>query len=162
LPTATSHDTGSSVDGPAGARPPAEVHLADLRGFDLVVPPRKDAPGAHDDLLAACRRHGWAPAAVHEARHPQFALGLVLAGTAVALAPRTDDSAGVTWRPLVGEPLRRTSCVWRRARDPDHARAIADFTAVATAVLRTEAAMTPLDGVPARRVVPRPSSGFLA
>ncbi|WP_433467151.1 LysR family transcriptional regulator [Spirillospora sp. CA-128828] len=140
-----------------------EVHLADLGARDLVVPPRGEAPGAHDELLAGCRRHGYAPAAVHEARHPGFAHGLVLAGTAVAIAPRTDDTAGVTWRPLVGEPLAwRTSCAWRRAGDPDHARAIADFTAVATAVLRDEADMTPLDGAPTRRVVPRPSSGFLA
>ncbi len=150
---------------PAGADLAAspEVHLADLGGRDLVVPPREEAPGAHDELLAGCRRHGYAPAAVHEARHPQFALGLVLAGTAVALAPRTDDAPGVTWRPLVGEPLAwRTSCAWRRTRDPEHARAIADFTSVATAVLRREAGMAPLDAAPARRVVPRPSSGFLA
>ncbi|MGP4026678.1 LysR substrate-binding domain-containing protein [Actinomadura sp. 3N407] len=150
-----------SVGSPLVASP--EVHLADLGGRDLVVSPREESPGAHDELLAACRRHGYAPAAVHEARHPQFALGLVLAGTAVALVPRVDDTAGVTWRPLVGEPLAwRTSCVWRRAADPEHARAIADFTAVATAVLRREAGMTPLDGAPVRRVVPRPSSGFLA
>ncbi|WP_279436314.1 LysR family transcriptional regulator [Actinomadura sp. 7K534] len=140
-----------------------EVHLADLGGRDLVVPPREEAPGAHDDLLASCRRHGYAPDAVHEARHPQFALGLVLAGTAVALVPRVDDTTGVAWRPLVGEPLAwRTSCIWRRAGDPEHLRAITDFVAVATAVLRREAGMTPLDAAPARRVVPRPSSGFLA
>ncbi|TDC87302.1 LysR family transcriptional regulator [Actinomadura sp. 7K507] len=150
---------------PSGARLAAspEVHLADLGGRDLVVSPREEAPGAHDDLLAACRRHGYAPADVHEARHPQFALGLVLAGTAVALVPRVDDTPGVTWRPLAGEPLAwRTSCAWRRAADPEHARAIADFTAVATAVLRSEAGMAPPDAAPARRVIPRPSSGFLA
>ncbi|WP_207944584.1 LysR substrate-binding domain-containing protein [Actinomadura rubrisoli] len=147
----------------------AGVPLADLAGRDLVVFPRAEAPGAHDELLASCRRHGYAPPAVHEARHPQFAVGLVLAGTAVALVPRTDDLAGVTWRPLLGEPLAwRTSCAWRRAsgpgraRDPERALAIADFTAVATAVLRGEAGMTPLDGAPARRVVQRPASGFLA
>jgi DNA-binding transcriptional LysR family regulator len=140
-----------------------EVHLADLAGHDLAVFPREEAPGTYDELLAACRRHGYAPPAVHEARHPQFAQGLVLAGTAMALVARTDDAAGLTWRPLLGEPLTwRTSCTWRRARDPDQARAIADFTAVATAVLRREAGMTPLDGAPARRVVQRPASGFLA
>ena len=150
---------------PAGAdlADAAEVHLADLGGRDVVLPPRTEAPAAHDDLLATCRRHGYAPAAVHEARHPQFALGLVLAGTAVALVPRTADAAGAVWRPLVGEPLiRRTSCAWRRTRDPEHARALTDFAAVATAGLRREAGMTPLDAAPARRVVPRPSSGFLA
>ncbi|GAA2166874.1 LysR family transcriptional regulator [Actinomadura napierensis] len=147
----------------AGLAASPEVHLADLGGRDLVVFPREEAPGAYDEVLAACRRHGYAPPAVHEARHPQFALGLVLAGTAVALVPRTDDTAGVTWRPLVGEPLAwRTSCAWRRTRDAEHERAIADFTAVATEVLRREAGMAPLDGAPARRVVARPSSGFLA
>ncbi|MES9537272.1 MULTISPECIES: LysR family transcriptional regulator [unclassified Actinomadura] len=150
-------------DGAAEPGAPPEVHLADLGTREVVVPPREEAPGAHDELLAGCRRHGYAPAAVHEARHPGFALGLVLAGTAVALVPRTDDTAGAAWRPLAGEPLAwRTSCAWRRARDPEHARAIADFTAVATAVLRDEAGMAPLDRPPARRVVPRPSSGFLA
>ncbi|XRQ11457.1 LysR family transcriptional regulator [Actinomadura welshii] len=158
----TSHPDTSLPDAPLPDAP-HEVHLADLGGRDLVVFPREEAPGAYDDLLAACRRHGYAPGAVHEARHPQFALGLVLAGTAVALVPRTADSAGVTWRPLAGEPLMwRTSCVWRRAADPEHERAIADFVAVATAVLRREAGMAPLDGAPARRVVTRPSSGFLA
>ncbi|WP_329250119.1 LysR family transcriptional regulator [Actinoallomurus sp. NBC_01490] len=141
----------------------AEVHLADLSGQDLAVFPRDEAPGTHDELLATCRRHGYAPPAVHQARHPQFALGLVLAGTAVALVPRTEDTGGATWRPLLGEPLIwRTSCVWRQSRDPDQAGAIADFTTVATAVLRREAAMTPLDAAPARRVVQRPASGFLA
>ncbi|MEV5704100.1 LysR family transcriptional regulator [Actinoallomurus sp. NPDC052274] len=141
----------------------SEIHLADLAGHDLVVFPREEAPGTYDESLATCRRHGYAPPAVQEARHPQFALGLVLAGTAVALVPRTDDAAGATWRALLGEPLTwRTSCAWRRARDPEQARAITDFTAVATAVLRREAGMTPLDGAPTRRVVQRPASGFLA
>jgi DNA-binding transcriptional LysR family regulator len=134
-----------------------EVHLADLAGRDLVIFPRDEAPGAYDELLVTCRRHGYDPPAVHEAGNPQFALGLVLSGTAVALTPRTAETAGVTWRPIAGEPLTlRTSCAWRRD-DP----AIAEFTAVATAVLRREAAMTAIER-PARRVVPRPASGFLA
>ncbi len=126
-----------------------------LPGADLSPPPRCTSPtsaAATSSSRRARRRpartttcsraaRAYAPAAVHEARHPQFALGLVLAGTAVALVPRTDDAPGVVWRPLVGGPLAwRTSCAWRRARDPEHARAIADFTAVATAVLRREMA----------------------
>ncbi|WP_067457099.1 LysR family transcriptional regulator [Actinomadura macra] len=144
----------------------AEVHLGDLGERDLVVPPREEAPGSHDELLAACRRHGYAPPAVHEARNAQFAVGLVLAGTAVALVPAggAAGTAGVTWRPLAGEPLSlRTSCAWRAPEGglapPD---GVADFAAAATAVLRREAGMAPLDRAPIRRVVPRPSSGFLA
>ncbi|WP_242900856.1 LysR family transcriptional regulator [Actinomadura terrae] len=147
---------------PDGAAPAGEVRLADLDAHDLVTFPREEAPGSYDELLAACRRHGYAPPAVHEARHPQFAVGLVLAGTAVALVPRPADgpTPGVVWRPLAGEPLSlRTSCAWRTPDPPD---GVADFAAVATAVLRREAGMTPLDRAPARRVVPRPSSGFLA
>ncbi|HEY3687277.1 MAG TPA: LysR substrate-binding domain-containing protein [Streptosporangiaceae bacterium] len=140
---------------------PEPVHLADLAGRDLVVFPRTDAPGAHDDLLTACRRHGYDPPAVHEARQPQFAAGLVLAGTAVALAPRAAAPPEVAWRPLAGAPLTwRTSCA-HRVGVADR-EAVADFESVATAVLLGEAAMTPLDTTPARRVVTRPASGFLA
>ncbi|WP_433336647.1 LysR family transcriptional regulator [Spirillospora sp. CA-294931] len=145
---------------PLAASP--EVHLADLAGHDLVAFPREEAPGMYDELLAVCRRHGYDPPGVHEARNPQFALGLVLAGSAVALAPRAEDGA-VAWRPLLGEPLTwRTSTAWRRGGEPARERAVADFTAVATAVLRDEAGMTAVAESRARRVLPRPASGFLA
>ncbi|SEG41860.1 DNA-binding transcriptional regulator, LysR family [Thermomonospora echinospora] len=147
---------------PHGAR--AALHPADLAGREVVLFPREDAPGAHDELLAACRRHGLDPSAVHEARHPQFALGLVLAGTAVALTPRTEDAEGAVWRPFAGDPLAlRTSCAWPRGRrDPVLERAVEHFTSIATGVLRRHAGMVPLDRSTARRVVARPSSGFLA
>lgn len=135
-----------------------EPHLADLAGRDLVMFPRDEAPGTYDELLVTCRRHGYDPPAVHEAGDPQFALGLVLAGTAVALTPRTAERPGVVWRPLAGEPLTlRTSCAWRRDD-----RSVAEFTAVANAVLRREAGMRPIERPAARRVVPPPASGFLA
>ncbi|GAA2422309.1 LysR family transcriptional regulator [Actinomadura vinacea] len=145
---------------PAG-EDPEEVRLADLAGRELVIFPRDEAPGTYDELLVICRRHGYDPPAVHETANPQFALGLVLAGTAVALAPRTGDTAGVVWRPLAGEPLAwRTSCAWRQAAEPDPA--IADFVSAAAAALRREAGMVPLDRPPVRRVPPRPAAGFLA
>jgi DNA-binding transcriptional LysR family regulator len=138
-----------------------EVHLADLTGHELVLFPRDEAPGPHDELLAACRRHGYDPPVVHEARQPQFAVGLVLAGSAVALMPRKPDAAGVTWLPLVGEPLvMRVSCAWRR--DTEGEQAVTAFTSAATAVLRAKAGMTSLPSASSRRVVPRPASGFLA
>ncbi|XVQ12491.1 LysR family transcriptional regulator [Spirillospora sp. CA-255316] len=138
-----------------------EVHLADLAGRELVIFPRDEAPGSYDELLVTCRRHGYDPPAVHETANPQFALGLVLSGTAVALTPRTADTPGVVWRPLAGEPpALRTSFAWRQAPEPDPA--VAEFTATATGVLRREAGMVPLDRAPVRRVTPRPASGFLA
>jgi DNA-binding transcriptional LysR family regulator len=146
----------SDADADAG-----EAHLSDLAGRELVLFPRDEAPGSYDELLVTCRRHGYDPPAVHETANPQFALGLVLSGTAVALTPRTADTPGVVWRPLSGEPLTwRTSFAWRQAPEPDPA--IADFTAAATGVLRREAGLVPLDRAPVRRVTPRPASGFLA
>ncbi|HEX2315959.1 MAG TPA: LysR family transcriptional regulator [Thermomonospora sp.] len=151
---------------PAGA-PQAgggPLHPADLDGREVVVFPREDAPGAHDELLAACRRHGLEPAAVHQARHPQFAVGLVLAGTAVALTPRVEDTDGVVWRPIAGDPLAlRTSCAWPKGRrDPVLERAVERFTEIATGVLRRHAGMVPLERTAPRRVVARPASGFLS
>lgn len=144
--------------------PAPEVRLADLAGLDLVLVPRDEEPGSHEDLLAGCRRHGYDPPAVHEARHPQFALGLVLAGTAVALAPFTaagTGEAGATWRPIAGDPLTsRLSCAWRENAGPGGVAA--DFATVATAVLRDAASMTPLPTTSARHVVSRPDAGFLA
>ncbi|NUU24562.1 MAG: LysR family substrate-binding domain-containing protein, partial [Streptomycetaceae bacterium] len=143
---------------PAAAAP--EIHISDLRDHDLVVFPREQAPGTYDELLAACRRQGYDPPAVHQSPHPEFTLGLVLAGTAIALVPRTDEAHGATWRPLLGRPLAwHTSCAWRSSEHPDPV--VAEFADVATEVLRREAAMTPLAAA-ARPVVPRPASGFLA
>ncbi|MEO3785508.1 LysR substrate-binding domain-containing protein [Actinocorallia sp. B10E7] len=144
---------------PDGSPPAAapELRLADLEGHDLVVPRRGNSSAALEDLLASCARHGFVPGAVHESPHPQFTLGLVLAGTAVALVPRTPAAPGTVWRPLLGAPLlRRTSCAWRAGAPPEGP--IADLIDVTTRVLRTEAAMTPVP----HRVVLRPSSGFLA
>jgi DNA-binding transcriptional LysR family regulator len=141
-----------------------DLHLADLAGRELVVFPRDDAPGAYDELLATCRRHGYDPPVVHEARHPQFALGLVLAGEAVALTPWSEAGGGVVWRPLAGEPLIwRTSCAWPKGRlDPALERAVAEFARVATGMLRLHAGMALLGERPVRRVAARPASGFLA
>ncbi|WP_119731651.1 LysR family transcriptional regulator [Thermomonospora amylolytica] len=164
-------ELGPMLAQPVGALVPADspyaareaLHPADLADREAVLFPRDDAPGAHDELLAACRRHGFDPAAVHQARHPQFALGLVLAGTAVALTPRVEDSEGVVWRPFAADPLvLRTSCAWPRGRrDPVLERAVERFVSIATGVLRRHAGMTPLERAVPRRVVARPSSGFL-
>jgi DNA-binding transcriptional LysR family regulator len=145
----------------ASADAAPDVRLPDLGGRAVAVFPRDEAPGAYDELLAACRARGFAPAAVHESPNPQFALGLVLAGTAVALTPRTADTAGAVWRPLLGGPLvLRTSCAWRLGEEP--AAGVGDFTATATDVLRREAGMTDVETPVPRRVVLRPASGFLA
>jgi DNA-binding transcriptional LysR family regulator len=90
-----------------------ELHLADLSGHALALLPI-DRAGWEPQLLAACRRGGFDPPAVHRPEQPAFALGLVLAGEAVALGDPGAAPEGVVWRPLVGRPVRRRlRPVWR-------------------------------------------------
>ncbi|WP_248958298.1 LysR substrate-binding domain-containing protein [Sphaerisporangium perillae] len=135
----------------------SSVHLADLATRHLVLVPRESEPWLHEETLAECRRHGFVPGEVHLGRHPQFTLGLVMSGTAVAFGPRTEQ-AGVAWRPLLGDPLAwRVSVAWQRPSD-----AMAEFCAVAVRVLRDNAGMVQDGAAPARKVNPRPASGLLA
>ncbi|MEU4571800.1 LysR family transcriptional regulator [Nonomuraea sp. NPDC023979] len=128
-----------------------ELHLADLAGRELLMPPREGEPGAHAELLAECRRHGYVPAQVHQGA----GLGLVMAGAAVAFGPKA-DVAGLAWRPLLGSPIAyRVSTAWRAAT-----AAVTDFSAVAVRILKERAGMTDEDATPVRRVSRRP--GMLA
>ncbi|RKN46943.1 LysR substrate-binding domain-containing protein [Streptomyces hoynatensis] len=116
------------------ARGPA-CALADLAGHDLILFPRAAAPEFHDQVLDACRRGGFEPPRVREARNPDFLLGLVMAERGVALV--TEELAAgqprVAWRPLAGEPLPATlSAAWpARAAHPAAER----FAALAAEVL---------------------------
>ncbi|MEW9527178.1 LysR family transcriptional regulator [Microbispora sp. NPDC049125] len=134
------------------------VHLADLAGRELVLVPREAEPGLHDETLAACRRNGFVPARIHPAADEGFALGLVLSGTAVAFGPPA-ETPGTVWRPLAGAPLAwRSSTAWRGEPGPH----VTAFAALAVRVLREDAGMTDDGATPARRVAPRPATGFLA
>ena len=92
-----------------------ELTLADLAGHDLILPPRAAAPGWHDHVLDVCRRHGFTPRRIRHARDPEFLLGLVLAGQGVAFEPENTArrEPRVVWRPVVDNPLHRTtSAAW--------------------------------------------------
>ncbi|NUR87629.1 MAG: LysR family transcriptional regulator [Nonomuraea sp.] len=129
----------------------SEVHLADLTGRDLLLPPPEGEPGMHAEVLAECRRHGYVPAQVHSGA----GLGLVIAGAAVAFAPQV-ELPGTAWRPLLGSPVVcRYSTAWRTAT-----AAITDFSAVAARTLKDRARMTEAGAAPTRRVSRRP--GVLA
>ncbi|MDP4505632.1 LysR family transcriptional regulator [Nonomuraea turcica] len=128
-----------------------EVHLADLAGRELLMPPKDGEPGMYAETLAECRRHGYVPPQVHQGA----GLGLVLAGAAVAFAPKA-EVPGLAWRPLLGSPIAyQVSTAWRVATGP-----IDDFSAVAVRTLKESAGMTDAGAVPARRVSRRP--GMLA
>ncbi|MEV0645361.1 LysR substrate-binding domain-containing protein [Phytomonospora sp. NPDC050363] len=123
-------------DSPLAAR--ARLTLADLAGQGLVTRPRAAAPGFYDEVLAACREHGFEPTGVHHAQNPEFVLGLVLAGRGVAFD--TGDvarkEARAVWRPLADDVLvARTAVVC----PPRHAHpAAADFAAAVVTVLGTQ------------------------
>ncbi|MEW9547127.1 LysR family transcriptional regulator [Nonomuraea sp. NPDC050783] len=124
-----------------------EVHLADLAGRELLMPPKEGEPGLYAEVLAECRRHGYVPPQVHQGA----GLGLVLAGAAVAFGPRTREP-GLAWRPLLGSPIvSRVSTAWRVETAP-----AGDFAAVAVRTLRESAGMTDEGAAPARRVSRRP------
>ncbi|MGI5269322.1 LysR family transcriptional regulator [Nonomuraea sp. CA-218870] len=128
-----------------------ELHLADLAGRELLMPPREGEPGMHAETLTECRRHGYVPGQVHEGA----GLGLVLAGMAVTFAPRA-DLPGLTWRPLLGSPIAyRVSTAWRA-----ETAAVKGFSALAVRILKERAGMTDEAAAPVRRVSRRP--GMLA
>ncbi|TMR98260.1 LysR substrate-binding domain-containing protein [Nonomuraea basaltis] len=128
-----------------------EVHLSDLAGRELLMPPKEGEPGMRAEMLSECRRHGYVPAQVHQGA----GLGLVLAGAAVAFGPKM-ELPGLAWRPLLGSPIAcRVSTAWRVAT-----AAVTDFSAVAVRTLKESAGMTDEGAVPARRISRRP--GMLA
>jgi DNA-binding transcriptional LysR family regulator len=112
-----------------------ELDLADLAGHDLAIFPRATAPEWYDEILDACRRHGFRPNRVRHAHNPDFLLGLVLGRQCVAFEPESTArrEIRVAWRPITGAVLeRRTSAVW-----PDRSPhpAAPTFSVVAAAVL---------------------------
>jgi len=128
-----------------------EVHLADLAGRELLMPPKEGEPGMYAEILAECRRHGFVPAQVHQGA----GLGLVLAGAAVAFGPR-GETPGLAWRPLLGSPITcRVSTAWRAS-----SAAVTGFSAVAVRTLKERAGMADEGATPVRRVSRRP--GMLA
>jgi DNA-binding transcriptional LysR family regulator len=136
------------------------LELGDLAGRALVLFPRDAAPEAYDEVLATCHAHGYAPPAVHHAASTEFALGLVLAGDAVALAPEDARTRpGAAWRPLAGAPLSAAlTPAWRAGT---RAAAVDAFAAAAAQAL-TAHGWQPTAPASAAPPVLRPSSGLLA
>jgi molybdate transport repressor ModE-like protein len=121
---------------------PTGVRLHQLAGLEWLAFPRSEAPCWHDQVTATLRSHGISVRSGQEQEgggHSLIAevkLASVAAGHAFALAPpgwsdspalrylppgcppadSTGLPGGVTWSPLVGNPLvRRTWAVWAAA-----------------------------------------------
>ena len=141
-----------------------EVPLAALSGYDLVLFPRDSAPAVYDDLLTACARGGYTPAAVRHGQGVSFVRGLVLSSGAVALGPRDTHllaapdgrDPDLVWRPLAGAPLAwRHSVAWPKGRGD---AAVGAFADAATHALRTTAGAR--TDAPSRPLHLRPASEF--
>ena len=94
------------------------VALSALAEEPFVLPPRQAVPVYHDLVLRACREAGFIPNAPHEADHVLLMLGMVAAGTGIALVPasaRQVEQAGVTYARLrPAHALLETVVTWRR------------------------------------------------
>ncbi len=154
---------GPVVDTPLGVVLPRDSplatatgpRLADLAGHGLVVFPRAAAPGCYDAVLDSCRTNGFPPVRVLHARNPEFLLGLVAAGTAVALDPGTvaRKEPGVVWRPLADGPSWRM-CLARPEHNPHPA---ADrFAGTAARVLRADGITRPAEPTTVDTTADRP------
>ncbi|AJW56792.1 LysR family transcriptional regulator [Burkholderia pseudomallei] len=119
-------------DGHPLAAPDASISLADIAGQTLIVYPSTPRPSFADQQLSALRDGGLAPAAVHEVRELQTALGLVAAQVGVSLVPESVEGVrvkGVAYRRL--PELVATSPIILSRRLHDESRATALFCSLA-------------------------------
>jgi molybdate transport repressor ModE-like protein len=99
---------------------PSGIRLHQLAGMDWTGFPRSEAPSWYDQVAATLRAHGISLDHQSAPREgsliAQVKFAAVGTGRAFALAPPDWAQAlpeGVTWRPLIGNPLvRRTWAVW--------------------------------------------------
>ena len=109
-----------------GAHPLAErerVPLGALAGEDIVLYPRRSAPGLYDAVIAACRDAGFEPRVVQEAESPAL-LGLVAAGLGLSIVPVSMQHMRpplVAYRSIEGEALTAQISLIQRANDPSAA-----------------------------------------
>ncbi|NOK48464.1 LysR family transcriptional regulator [Burkholderia thailandensis] len=110
------------------AAPDVPLSLADVAGQTLIVNPSTPRPSFADQQLSALRDGGFAPAAVHEVRELQTALGLVAAQVGVSLVPESVEGVrvkGVVYRRLP-EPVATSPIILSR-RVHDESRATTLF-----------------------------------
>jgi DNA-binding transcriptional LysR family regulator len=113
---------------------PTGVHLHELAGLQWIAFARSESPAWYDQVAATLRGHG--VAVTEQSRGEggpliaEVKLGAARTGKAFAFAPpgwAHPLPDGMTWHPLIGNPIvRRTWAVWlAAARDRDLAALIA-------------------------------------
>jgi DNA-binding transcriptional LysR family regulator len=119
---------------------PADHRLAELESVPVeelehegwVLFPRLLAPGLHDYLVGICRKAGFTPRVVQEARGGHAIVGLIGAGLGIGFVPESLKewgAPGVAYRPLRATDTRLAMCVaWRR---DERARVVHSFVEIA-------------------------------
>ena len=103
------------------------VSLAALARETLIVYPSAPRPSFADQQLSALRDHALEPAAVHEVRELQTALGLVAAQVGVSLVPKGVEGVrarGVVYKPMAERGVASPIIMSRRAQDEGAATAL--------------------------------------
>jgi DNA-binding transcriptional LysR family regulator len=106
-------------DHPLAHRP--AVNIADLATDIFLIAPAEDTAAFHDEVVALCRRAGFAPRVEDGVPDVQAALTLVAAGLGihpVAASVQRFTRRGVVYRPLRPRSLRiELGLAWRRDDD---------------------------------------------
>ena len=111
--------------------------LADLAADPLIVYPKAPRPSYADQVLAIYRAQGLKPAALHEVRELQTALGLVAAGVGVCIVPSSVERLRrdhVEYRALADEGA--TSPIIMSCRRDDPSPEIARMLAIVGDIYR--------------------------
>lgn len=116
------------VDHRVGER--AEIGIGELRKEPFVLFPRLIGPSFHDEVMAHCRRAGFVPEVVQEARQWSSILSLVGAGMGVSVGPASVEALmpqEVNCVPLRGFRTSAQLISRKGATDP----ALQNFVAIA-------------------------------
>lgn len=96
------------------------IAFADLANETVIVYPSQPRPSYADQQLSAFHDRGLQPAATHEVRELQTALGLVAAGVGISLVPESVAAVavpGVSYRRLPGPDATSPIIMSRRLHD---------------------------------------------
>lgn len=97
-----------SPDHPLSGSEP--IALSALKDQTLFMFPRRSAPGSYDHIIATCIEHGFRPGRIKQGNQGYRALmveSVLSSGRAVTFISHADVGrlGGVSWRPIIGEPL---------------------------------------------------------
>jgi len=114
----------------------AAISLFQFANEPFVLPPQAIVPVYHDLVLKACREAGFLPNVPHEADHLHFVLGMVAAGSGVAVVPESARRmkqfrlAFVTLRPAPSD--FEVAVAWR---GDDTSERVTQFLTIARGVI---------------------------